>query len=326
MILPNNCLLTDTRFIIKNKSNIILDLNGSTLTSNSFDTAIFIDTDDINNVSSNITIKNGKIIGYGTSVYVHRTITENEFVTLKNDPEGYYPQIKNTAPHHITFENITFENNKGSAIYVWIGSNNITVNNCIIDGSRGVGVYLDTASFNNSIINSTFKNCGYLNPDGSEKIGRGRREAIAIDGSYNNSIINNTIINNARGGIHLYSNCGEKITSDPTYVPRIFDAEYNFISNNYIFENNDGGAIEIGKRVDWNLEDWDCAKPIYQQVLTFKFYYDNSGFNYLKNNSGNGNILIRTDNNTSENNQQPTIINSAIRSLANDPLINNVII
>lgn len=118
----------------------------------------------------------------------------------------------------------------------------------------------------------------------------------------------------------------KKITTDLTYVPRIFDAEYNFISNNYIFENNDAGAIEIGKRVDCNLEDWNFAKPIYQQVLIFKFYYDNSYFNYLKNNSGNGNILIRTDNNTLENNQQPTIINSAIQSLANDHLINNVII
>lgn len=43
-----------------------------------------------------------------------------------------------------------------------------------------------------------------------KKIGRGRRKAIAIDESYNNSIINNTIINNARGVIHLYSNCCEK--------------------------------------------------------------------------------------------------------------------
>lgn len=138
--------------------------------------------------------------------------------------------------------------------------------------------------------------------------------------------MNNTIINNARGGIHLYSNCGEKVTSDPTYVPRIFDAEYNSITNNYIFENNESGAIEIGKRVDWNLEDWDCAKPIYQQLLSFKFYYDNSGFNHLKNNTGNGDILIRTDNNISENNQQTTIINSVVRLLASDPLINNIII
>ena len=124
--------------------------------------------------------------------------------------------------------------------------------------------------------------------------------------------MNNTIINNARGGIHLYSNCGEKVTTDPTYVPRIFDAEYNSITNNYIFENNESGAIEIGKRVDWNLEDWDCAKPIYQQLLSFKFYY--------------GDILIRTDKNISENNQQTTIINSVVRLLASDPLINNIII
>lgn len=179
---------------------------------------------------------------------------------------------------------------------------------------------------NNIVSNTTFINTGYLNPDGTNKIGRAKREAIAIDGSYNNHVFNNTIINGARGGIHLYSNCGERVNSDPSYIPRIFDAEYNLIENNYIYNNGDGGAIEIGKRVDWNLEDWDCAKPVYQQYLTYKFYYDNSGYNIIKNNTGDGEILIRTDNNRSENNQQLTTINSLVRTLANEPLINNIVI
>lgn len=325
LTLPPNCILTDTRFILDGVQNIVLDLNGSTLVSDSFNPAIFVSSTETTQ-TSHITIKNGEIHGYGTAVYVHRNITATELTALRNDPEGIYPAIQSTAPHHITFENINIKEPKGTGFYVWVGASYVTINNCSVDQARGLGVYLDTGSHHNMVSNSTFSNGGYLNPDGSAKTGRGWREAIAIDGSYSNTISGNTITGNAYGSIHLYSNCGEHVSTDPTYIPRIFDAEYNEMNGNYIVNNGSAGAIEIGKRVDWNLEDWDCAKPIYQQILSFKFYYDNSGFNHLKNNTGNGNILIRTDNNKSENNQQPTIINSAIRSLANDPLINNVIL
>lgn len=299
-------------------------MNGSTLVSSDTNPAIFVTTSNPLNPTAHITVKNGTIHGYGTVVYVHRAITAAELAALKNDPEGVFPSIQSTAPHHINFENLDIQQPKGTGIYVWVGASYVTINNCSVDGARGLGVYLDTGSHHNTVSNSTFTNGGYLNPDGSAKTGRGRREAIAIDGSYSNTISGNTITGNAYGGIHLYSNCGEHVSTDPTYIPRIFDAEYNLIDGNTIVNNGTaGGSIEIGKRVDWNLEAWDCAKPIYQQYLSFKYYWDNSGFNTIKNTTGDGEIFVRTDNNTLIVNQQAVTVNSVVRSLAGDPLLNN---
>lgn len=323
LTLPPNCILTDTRFNIDGVQNIVLDLNGSTLSSDSFNSAIFISSTETTQ-TSHITIKNGTIRGYGTAIFVYRTMTQTELDALKADPEGVFPTIQATSPHHITFEDVEIQQPKGTGIYFWVAANNVTINRCSIDGARGPAVYLDMGTHHNIISNSAFTNGGYLNVDGSARVGRGRREALAIDGSYENTIINNTITGNAYGGIHLYSNCGERVHSDPTYVPRIFDAEYNEVEGNYIVNNGTaGGAIEIGKRVDWNLESWDCAKPVYQQYLTFKYYWDNSGFNTINNTTGDGEIFVRTDNNTLMGNQQTVTVNSVVRSLVGDPLVNN---
>ncbi|HMT94994.1 right-handed parallel beta-helix repeat-containing protein [uncultured Thiothrix sp.] len=298
-------------------------MNGSILTSTGHESAIFV-TADASTTTSYITVKNGTIQGYGTAVFVHCAINSAELAALKNDPEGVYPSIQATAPYHITFENIDIQQPKGTGFYVWVGASYVTINNCSVDGARGLGVYLDTGSHHNIVSNSTFTNGGFLNPDGTAKTGRGRREAIAVDGSDENTIVGNTITGNAYGGIHLYSNCGEYVSTDPTYIPRIFDAEYNVIDGNTISNNGtSGGAVAIGKRVDWNLESWDCAKPLYQQYLSFKYYWDNSGFNTVKNNTGNGDIFVRTDNNTLTNNQQAVTVNSVVRTLAGDPLVNN---
>lgn len=325
LTLPPNCNLTDTRFIIDGVSNIVLDLNGSTLSSDGFNSAIFISSSAASQTNY-VTVKNGTLKGYGTAIFVHRDFTTQEFADLKNDPEGLWPSIQATAPHHINFENLNIQQPKGTGVYVWVGASYVLINQCIIDGARGPAVYLDMGSHHNTISNSTFSNGGFLNADGTPRTGRGRREAIAVDGSYSNVITGNTITGNAGGGIHLYSNCGEHVSSDPTYVPRIFDAEYNELDGNYVVNNGTtGGAVEIGKRVDWNLESWDCAKPLYQQYLSFKYYWDNSGFNTVKSTTGDGEIFVRTDNNTLTSNQQTVTVNSLVRTLAGDPLVGNVI-
>ncbi|HPY41917.1 MAG TPA: hypothetical protein PLM98_15440, partial [Thiolinea sp.] len=186
-------------------------------------------------------------------------------------------------------------------------------------------IYLDTGSFGNIIANNVITESGFLDAQGNPKQGRGLREAIAIDGSYDNRIARNTIQANARGGVHLYSNCGEKVHSDPTYVPRIFDAQNNVIRNNLIQNNGAGGAVEVGKRVDWNLESWDCAKPVYASFLTFKYYWDNSGYNLVDANRGNGTINIRTDNNNVLGNAQTVEVDSTVRRLKGNPLVNNTV-
>lgn len=325
MKLPPNCQLNDTRFVIQDRQGISLDLNGATLVSTGFESAIFVtSTSQGRNPSKDILIKNGSINGYGTSIYVHRELSQYDIDQLRTSPETYYPEIQQTASSSITFDNIHTNNTKGSGLYVWVGNQNVRFQNGSIKNARGPGIYLDTGSSGNIIENNLIEGCGYLQSDGSARTGRGRREGIAIDGSYNNQILNNVIKNNSRGGVHLYSNCGEHVSTDATYVPRIFDAKNNLIKSNTIMDNGDSGCVEIGKRVDWNLETWDCAKPIYSQFFTYKYYFDNSGINIVEDNIGNGTIIVRTDSNVIQNNEQVVEIGSTVRDFEGEPVINNI--
>lgn len=325
LTLPKNCILQDTRFVFENVQNVSLNLNGATLQSSKLVDAIRFSTTNPAKPTRNVTIKNGTIKGYGTALVVHRLLTNAELQNLRANPVGFYPIIQRTATQQVTIDNINFDHPYGTAVFVYVGNGSITLKNSRITGARGPAIYLDTGSNNNRIINNTITKSGFLDPDGGVKFGRSQREAIAVDGSYNNSISNNVLADNARGGVHLYSNCGEKYHTDPDYVPRIFDAQKNIITNNTIQNNGLGGAVEVGKRVDWNLESWDCAKPVYARFFTFKYYWDNSGYNTIKSNRGNGVINIRTDNNTIIDNMQRVDIGSSVRDLKGDPLRNNVL-
>lgn len=323
MSLPAACTLTDTRFVFENVQNAILDLNGATLISSGFSTAIMFTTTDPQNPTRNVGVKNGIIRGYGTALYVHRALSNTDLQALRTNPQAYYPYIQKTATSGVTIENMSFLNPKGTAVYVWVGNSKVILRKSRITAAQGPAVYLDTGSFGHIIANNVIINSGFLDPQGIPKQGRGMREAIAVDGSYDNRINRNTLTGNARGGIHLYSNCGEKVSTDPNYVPRIFDAERNLIRNNLIQNNGAGGAVEIGKRVDWNLESWDCAKPVYASFLTFKYYWDNSGYNRVEANRGNGVINVRTDHNTLNANAQTVEVDSVVRRLKGDDLVNN---
>lgn len=325
MKLPPNCQLTETRFVFQDVQGVSLDLNGATLFSSGFESAIFVtSTSQGGNPSKDILIMNGSIEGYGTSIYVHRELSQYDLNQLKSNPHAYYQFIHQTASSNIIFDNIHTNNTKGSGLYVWVGNHNVNFINGSIKNARGPGIYFDTGTFDNKVENCLIEGCGFLQPDGTLRSGRGRREGIAIDGSYNNQILSNIVRNNSRGGIHLYSNCGEHVSTDATYVPRIFDAKNNLIKSNTILDNGDSGCIEIGKRVDWNLESWDCAKPVYYQFLTFKYYFDNSGVNVVEDNLGNGSIIVRTDSNVIQNNEQDVDIGSTVRDFKGEPVLDNI--
>jgi parallel beta-helix repeat protein len=325
MVLPAACTLRDTRFVLENVQNVSLDLNGATLVSSKLVDAIRITTTDPRRPTRNVTVKNGTIKGYGTALLVQRDLSTADLTSVRANPKAYFPYIQQTATSNVMLENLSFINPHGTAVYVWVGVSKVTLRNSKISAAQGPAIYLDTGSFGNVIANNVITNSGFLDPQGNPKQGRGLREAIAVDGSYNNRINRNTLRGNARGGVHLYSNCGEKVSTDPTYVPRIFDAERNLIKNNLMQNNGAGGAVEIGKRVDWNLEGWDCAKPVYATFLTFKYYWDNSGYNRVEANRGDGSIYVRTDNNTLVNNAQPVELSSIVRDLKGDDLVNNTV-
>lgn len=325
MTLPAGCTLTDTRFVFENVQNVSLDLNGSTLTSRGLASAVNFLTSNPQNPTRNVTVKNGTIQGYGTALFINRVLTSEDLQALRANPQSYYPYIQQTATSRVTIDNLRFIKPQGSAIYIWTGNNRVTIKNTYITEAQGPAITLGVGSFGNVVVDNVIVNSGYLDSQGRPREGRGMREAIAVDGSYDNRIARNTMQGNARGGVHLYSNCGEKFHTDPNYVPRIFDAERNLIRNNLIKDNGPGGAVEIGKRVDWNLEDWDCAKPVYARFLTFKYYWDNSGYNRVEGNRGNGSIDVRTDNNTILNNAQRVDVDSVVRRFKGDSLTNNTV-
>lgn len=321
--LPAHCQLTDTRFVFENVQNVSLNLNGAILQSSKLHDAIRFTTTDPQRPTRNVAVSNGTIRGYGTALYVHRHLSPADLQAVRANPAAHYAYLQRTATQHVRISNITFDKPRGTAIYVWVANSHVTIRNNRIIGAHGPAIYLDTASHSNLVQRNVIRNSGFLAPNGTPKRGRSQREGIAIDGSYNNRIVGNTLIGNAGGGIHLYSNCGEKVSTDPTYVPRTFDAERNLIKNNNLRNNGNGGAVEIGKRVDWNLEKWDCAKPVYASYLGFKYYWDNSGYNRVETNKGNGLIYVRTDNNSLISNQQPVDVNSVVRTLKGNPLVNN---
>lgn len=325
MVLPAACTLRDTRFIFENVQNVSLDLNGATLVSSKLVDAIRFTTTNPKSPTRHVGVKNGTIKGYGTALYVRRELSATDLQALRRNPHSYYPYIQQTATSNVTIDNLNFVNPHGTAVYVWVGTSKVTLKNSRITAAQGPAVYLDTGSFGHVVTNNVITNSGFLDPQGKPKQGRGLREAIAVDGSYNNRIARNTLQGNARGGVHLYSNCGEKVSTDSTYVPRIFEAERNIIRNNLMQNNGTGGAVEIGKRVDWNLESWDCAKPVYARFLSFKYYWDNSGYNRVEVNRGNGIINVRTDNNSLTSNAQAVEVDSVVRRLKGDALVNNTV-
>ncbi|WP_020394466.1 right-handed parallel beta-helix repeat-containing protein [Thiolinea disciformis] len=325
LTLPKACLLKDTYFLFESVQNVSLNLNGATLQSSSLNDAIRFSTTNPKKPTRNILVKNGIIKGYGTAVWVNRALSATELKNLRDNPKVYYPAIQKTATQNIIIDNLYFDNPQGTAVFVGVANSQVTIKNSNIIGARGPAIYLDTGSYNNIINNNTITQSGFLHPNGSPRFGRGQREAIAVDGSYNNKITSNYLSDNAGGGVHLYSNCGEKVSSDPNYVPRIFDAEKNTISANVISANGLAGAVEIGKRVDWNLESWDCAKPVFAKMLSLKFYWDNSGYNTVQDNTGDGTIYVRTDNNKVINNTMRVEVNSLVRNLKNRPLVGNVV-
>jgi hypothetical protein len=256
MVLPAACTLRDTRFVFENVQNVSLDLNGSTLVSSKLVDAIRFTTTNPQRPTRNVSVKNGTIKGYGTALFVRRELSSADLQALRTDPQGYYPYIQQTATSNVSIENLNFVNPHGSAVYVWVGNSKVSLKKSRITAAQGPAIYLDTGSFGNIIANNVITESGFLDAQGNLKQGRGLREAIAIDGSYDNRIARNTIQANARGGVHLYSNCGEKVHSDPTYVPRIFDAQNNVIRNNLIQNNGAGGAVEFRAKRDVKETHW----------------------------------------------------------------------
>ena len=113
--------------------------------------------------------------------------------------EDHVTRTRDSAPYHITFDNVAIYPPDGTALYFAPGVHHCVVrNSVIITDSYNVQIYLDAETYGIELIDNYIE---------SQSLILGR-ELIAVDGSSYNIIRGNTIANAPGGGIYFYRNCG----------------------------------------------------------------------------------------------------------------------
>lgn len=268
-IIDNNVSL-NSRDVIKKgflitKSNITFDCNGATLDGgNKLPYGILIDSKGKN--INNIVVKNCNLKGFTkNAIYVGWLIGDN----LKSNISKTV--IYSNHPNNISLINNNIFNNSANGIYVDDYVSIVKILNSKIYKNGGVGIYLEFSSKENTIINNMIYGNGY---------GKyGRREGLAIDGSFNNLVKSNNFFNNTAGGVFLYKNCQENSKFKYSAV-RKDGASFNTIKNNNFY--NEKVGVWIASRQSKNLQAQQCGdKPMYKNI----YYEDFANNNILTENN-----------------------------------------
>ena len=220
-----------------------------------------------------VTVRNCSIDGFGMSVQVSR----RKWNTLKKGRE-----FRNG------FENIVISNSRltnaaVAGVYLTPFVNGVTMRRLDISGAGEMGIYFESGTTGNAVIDSAVHHNGYR-MEGDNKVSQRLgffkitatltgREGIAVDGAFNNRIVGNRIYNNAAGGIFVYKNCGEQKTWAPKrWFERPYGADNNLIQGNRI--ENEKTGIWIGSRASQNQFFMDCSDPAYKSGVLFKVHAD----------------------------------------------------
>ena len=144
---------------------------------------------------------------------------EGKYLKASSQKAGHIERAQNAAPTNVTFSNIKLKAVGVIPLYIGPGVTGVTLKNSHFYGkSNSVGIYLDAESARNVFLNNTFETFS-------------KREAIAIDGSAQNTIQNNRFNTLRYGGIYVYRNCGEGGTI------RHQKPQRNVINNNFFYYN-----------------------------------------------------------------------------------------
>ena len=246
IVLTNDIINTS---LVVTKPNITVDLNNHKLTS-IYDGAL------IEIRAKNVTIKNGTISSsYGiknppTGVAFVHDLTNNDLPLIIN--ENYENTLRSRSPsQNGTVSNVAFENLE-TGVYVHPYVSNIKIENSKFWNNQRMGVYLDSGSRNNLLLNNNFNNNGMR--WGEDKWGvdyKRRRGHLSIDASAYNTIKGNHFEDNSKRdayplksnnypvpAIELYRNCGEA-NFNGRVLPRLQGA------NNNVFEENTFKDIKL---------------------------------------------------------------------------------
>ncbi|MEM2031021.1 MAG: NosD domain-containing protein [Archaeoglobaceae archaeon] len=188
--------------------------------------------------ASNVTIKNVKVLNYGTGIrlYSSSNITIIGNYITNNRYEGI--KLSSSSSNTITVNNIT--NNYGEGIELSSSSSNtISENNIMNNDEEGIEL---SYSKNNTISGNNIANNEY--------------SGIELSSSSSNTISENNIINNGRTGIYLSSSPSNIITGNTIVNNKdrgiyLYSSSYNLIYNN-LFNNTRNYYISDSTNNVWN--------------------------------------------------------------------------
>jgi parallel beta-helix repeat protein len=233
---------------------------------------------------ANVTVRNCRVEGFLNNIRATRT----DFRALTEGHE-YDHNLSN-----ITIENSTSTNSRGVGVYVDGYVSDVTLRNLTITGAGSTGIYLEAGSRNNTVEDNVIEDNGFgeNGPNGGTKTLGGvtyrfwgvGREGLAIDGSYGNHVSGNTFSGNANGGIFLYTNCGEYVTSNPPrWFQRRFGADNNVIEDNHFTGGLNG--VWVGSRMGENIFPMECSDPKYINNGGLQVALDRAAGNAVRDNS-----------------------------------------
>lgn len=324
--LPPGCVFSGVELRVEHQQGLVLDMNGARFNADGHKIrGLWVMNTRPGRPSRDVVFKNAVFDGYLEGVRVHRNISPAEARQVKAGRVSL-DKLRATATHHIRLENIQVLNSLGNGVVFHGGVHHVRLTGSVVANSGGVGIYFGDMTHHIEVSGSQVYGNGYRKPDGSSRRGRGRRENIAIDGSFNNRIVGNTIRDAAEGGIAVYKNCYEH-ADDVGQLPRLDAAQGNGIYGNAITGNH-GYGIHLGERQDWEQSAFDCGDPLYY-AEGGRYYRDQASRNVVQDNDvlDNGkDIVVHDDANTITHNRTGGIwVGSRIRQAAGEPVSGTVL-
>jgi len=208
-------------YIVKPYST--LDLNGFTLYGNARNGKAPVKI--AARLQNNASIINGTIDSYINAISTDSQLPRNHLETLKGvgkaeaRQQGEDKRILSNSGQKII--KIKTRDIIRSGIYIQAFCKDVLIENCNMDGTGLMHIYIDHGSAYHIIKNNTFGSCGYNHQTG--------REAIAIDGCVNVTVSGNKFIKTQKlRAISVYTNWGEN------GITREISRDHNITENNFI--------------------------------------------------------------------------------------------
>lgn len=260
---------TNTQFVIK-QSNTHLDCQNALIDGGGVVLTGLRIVSDGSAPLNNVTVKNCRFRNFDTSG-IRIYFQGNDTVKLQYSMDERY----RLAPQQVKITNVVIEDTAKSGLYVDDYVQDVVLDGLTVRRAGGTGVYLEHHSRRTTIQNSTFEQNGFR--DGGKPV----REAIAIDSSMYNTIRNNVFRANAKGGVFLYKNCGERFSTGQA-VLRTDYSSFNLIENNRFIDMPTG--VWLASRQSRKLDKWDCGDTPLDDTGTY--FQD-----YARNNTVQGNTF-----------------------------------